>query len=213
MSTPIGAALSIFVRGNTMKGRTRAKEEAFIRGDGDRLQVLSKPCMAPSIQEKGRFCKLTHPERSRRMRGRANRDGSVAPHTPMRARERPGRLPRVIPYGRRPSGGPSPILPTRPSRPELGPQTLRVGGDANGEIGGYSFAFLRSSFNYEVRLHPRFVDMVMIVNAPPKGTPFGSEIFEKFAAKPSNLTDGSGHFLDIVSEHIMPVWLWRKLLK
>jgi hypothetical protein len=54
MSTPIGAALSIFVRGNTMKGRTRAKEEAFIRGDGDRLQVLSKPCMAPSIQEKGR---------------------------------------------------------------------------------------------------------------------------------------------------------------
>jgi hypothetical protein len=132
MSTPIGAALSILVRGNTMKGRTRAKEEAFIRGDGDRLQVLSKPCMAPSIQEKGRFCKLTHPERSRRMRGRANRDGSVASHTPMRARERPGRLPRVIPYGRRPSGGPSPILPTRPSRPELGPQTLRVGGDANG---------------------------------------------------------------------------------
>jgi hypothetical protein len=154
----------------------------------------------------------------------------VAPHTPMRGRERPGRLPRVIPYGRRPSGGPSPTLSTRtsratatipthqnssprPSRPELGPQTLRVGGDANGEIGGYSFAFLRSSFNYEVRLHPRFVDMVMIVNAPPKGTPFGSEIFEKFAAKPSNLTDGSRHFLDIDSEHIVPAWLWRKLLK
>ena len=101
----------------------------------------------------------------------------------------------------------------RTSRPEQGPQTLRVGGDANGEIGGYSFAFLGNSFNYEVRLHPRFVDMVMIVNAPPKGTPCGSEIFEKFADKPSNLTDGSGHFLDIDSENIMPVWLWRKLLK
>lgn len=122
MSTPIGAALSIFVRGNTMKGRTRAKEEAFIRGDGDRLQVLSKPCMAPSIQEKGRFCKLTHPEsprkrthpeRSRRMMGRANRDGRVAPHTPMRARERPGRLPRVIPYDRGPSGAPSLKQPAR----------------------------------------------------------------------------------------------------
>lgn len=113
MSTPIGAALSIFVRGNTMKGRTRAKEEAFIRGDGDRLQSLSKPCMAPSMQEKGWFCKLTHPERSRRMRGRANRDARVAPHTPMRARERPGRLPRVIPYGRRPSGDPSLKQPAR----------------------------------------------------------------------------------------------------
>ena len=98
---------------------------------------------------------------------------------------------------------------------KLGPGYLlaQFPGDGRGGIGGYSFVFFGNSFNYEVRLHPRFVDMVMIVDALPKGTPFGSEIFEKFVAKPGNLTAGSGHFLDIDSENILPVWLWRKLLK
>jgi len=45
-----------------MKGWTRAKKEAFVRGDWDRLQALSKSRTSPPVREKGRFYKLTHPD-------------------------------------------------------------------------------------------------------------------------------------------------------
>lgn len=44
-----------------MKGWTRAKKEAFVREDWERLKALSKSHTAPFVREKGRFYKLTHP--------------------------------------------------------------------------------------------------------------------------------------------------------
>ena len=46
-----------------MKGWTRAKKEAFVRGDGERLKELSKSRTAPPVRERGRFYKLTHPDK------------------------------------------------------------------------------------------------------------------------------------------------------
>ena len=44
-----------------MKGWTRAKKEAFVREDWERLKELSKSRTAPPVRERGRFYKLTHP--------------------------------------------------------------------------------------------------------------------------------------------------------
>tara|TARA_R110000796_G_scaffold66967_8_gene153869 strand:- start:2150 stop:2515 length:366 start_codon:yes stop_codon:yes gene_type:complete len=46
-----------------MKGWTRAKKEAFVQGDWERLKALSKSRTAPTVREKGRFYKLTHPDK------------------------------------------------------------------------------------------------------------------------------------------------------
>tara|TARA_R110000787_G_scaffold238786_1_gene344983 strand:- start:289 stop:648 length:360 start_codon:yes stop_codon:yes gene_type:complete len=45
-----------------MKGWSRAKKEAFVRGDWARLKALSKSQTAPPIRELGKFYKLTHPD-------------------------------------------------------------------------------------------------------------------------------------------------------
>jgi len=46
-----------------MKGWTRAKKEAFVQGDWEGLKALSKSRTAPPVREKGRFYKLTHPDK------------------------------------------------------------------------------------------------------------------------------------------------------
>ena len=44
-----------------MKGWSRAKKEAFAKGDWAKLKDLSKSRTAPPIRELGKFYRLTHP--------------------------------------------------------------------------------------------------------------------------------------------------------
>ena len=53
--------LDAIARERQIKGWTRAKKEAFVRGDWESLKSLSKSRTAPPVPEKGRFYKLTHP--------------------------------------------------------------------------------------------------------------------------------------------------------
>ena len=45
-----------------MKGWSRAKKDAFVKGDWTRLKALAKSQTAPPIRERGKFYKLTQPD-------------------------------------------------------------------------------------------------------------------------------------------------------